>query len=631
MITKELIEYVKNQITGGVSKDTINHILINNGWEQKDINEAFDFLKPKAPKTVEPIKSVTPPVVSPVVAEVKPVETKVPAETGFATQVKSPGELASKIEETEFIPSPEIEDSPLLAKNEARYFPNGLLEPKSEIKINVVAGAGEKAEKISSVPADLPIQKPAEIKVAPSDHMTELGMGHFPVAKVFPVAVPIDLPQKEKEIKKHPHVIRSVVAAVLVLGVGALTAYGYFFYWNGPTHIQKEMSAALVDVKSFAFSLKANLQVLSSQTGGAENDQSSTPVSDTFVFQADGAADGHESLKALASLSVTAPVLFDTPFMLESRFLNQTLYIRVPENDTLGFIVPKGAVPASDTWIALSHADGSASADSGFNFPSLFLSKANDVSKMLSSENIAKIKQIFSASGAFELNERTGVENIGGIDTEHYHFTVNKENLFTAIDKINTEVLGIPPDDQSNTLLHDRIDKTEIGGGNIWIGIADKLPYRLAFSIMSRNAPGTVAENSTEITLDLKDYNKDVAVDAPESPLSLTQFLGALESGKTTQNLRELLQAAPLTASVFERSNNGSYRGVCSSKKGFFDLMNDVAKSNGGVRPHCSSGTAGWILYLQSGPDKNNYVCLDATGANKETQGPIIGLTCPLN
>ena len=66
MITLELIDYIKNQIKLGRSEDIIKSILINNGWNQVDIDEAFKTIisgalntpfPQSAPKGFQPVFS----------------------------------------------------------------------------------------------------------------------------------------------------------------------------------------------------------------------------------------------------------------------------------------------------------------------------------------------------------------------------------------------------------------------------------------------------------------------------------------------------------------------------------------------------------------------------------------------
>ena len=56
MINQELLDYVKQQLQQGVSKEQIKGSLMGNGWQESDINEAFMALSapsiPVPPATV---------------------------------------------------------------------------------------------------------------------------------------------------------------------------------------------------------------------------------------------------------------------------------------------------------------------------------------------------------------------------------------------------------------------------------------------------------------------------------------------------------------------------------------------------------------------------------------------------
>ena len=46
MVTKELLNYIKQQIEEEVEKDVIKTKLINNGWQDSDVEEAFNLIPP---------------------------------------------------------------------------------------------------------------------------------------------------------------------------------------------------------------------------------------------------------------------------------------------------------------------------------------------------------------------------------------------------------------------------------------------------------------------------------------------------------------------------------------------------------------------------------------------------------
>lgn len=50
MVDKKLLDYVKNELSRGVEKETLTKVLSDAGWEISDIEEAFDKVEPKAQK-----------------------------------------------------------------------------------------------------------------------------------------------------------------------------------------------------------------------------------------------------------------------------------------------------------------------------------------------------------------------------------------------------------------------------------------------------------------------------------------------------------------------------------------------------------------------------------------------------
>lgn len=46
MITKELVAYIRGELSRGIPRETLTRVLRTNGWDSKDIEEAFGFIKP---------------------------------------------------------------------------------------------------------------------------------------------------------------------------------------------------------------------------------------------------------------------------------------------------------------------------------------------------------------------------------------------------------------------------------------------------------------------------------------------------------------------------------------------------------------------------------------------------------
>ena len=44
MITQELIDYIKQQLNQGVEKEKVKQLLLANGWQNEDIEKAFEII-----------------------------------------------------------------------------------------------------------------------------------------------------------------------------------------------------------------------------------------------------------------------------------------------------------------------------------------------------------------------------------------------------------------------------------------------------------------------------------------------------------------------------------------------------------------------------------------------------------
>lgn len=54
MVSPEILDYVKNELERGIAEDKLRHVLMDNGWPEYEVNEAFEKAKEK------PIKEAVP-------------------------------------------------------------------------------------------------------------------------------------------------------------------------------------------------------------------------------------------------------------------------------------------------------------------------------------------------------------------------------------------------------------------------------------------------------------------------------------------------------------------------------------------------------------------------------------------
>jgi len=67
MINQQLLDYMRQQLTGGVARDIIKANLLTQGWSEQDISEGFVTIEkptvasvPQAPIPISPVQSFTP-------------------------------------------------------------------------------------------------------------------------------------------------------------------------------------------------------------------------------------------------------------------------------------------------------------------------------------------------------------------------------------------------------------------------------------------------------------------------------------------------------------------------------------------------------------------------------------------
>lgn len=98
MVTQELLDYMRGELTRGIAKDEIVRALVASGWTTQDVNDALTTLLPPTPVTASTASVAAAPTVqaptTPVVATT-PIENPAPAISQPVTTLE---EKAAKIE-----------------------------------------------------------------------------------------------------------------------------------------------------------------------------------------------------------------------------------------------------------------------------------------------------------------------------------------------------------------------------------------------------------------------------------------------------------------------------------------------------------------------------------------------------
>ena len=142
----------------------------------------------------------------------------------------------------------------------------------------------------------------------------------------------------------------------------------------------------------------------------------------------------------------------------------------------------------------------------------------------LSSQQIEDIKQAIKDIKFLDITEKLSGEEINGVSTYHYQFSVIKEGLSQLIIKIN-EIVG------SKSLTKEEIEnwnKMLEGlsvGGEIWIGKKDLLPYKYSIVVNLTQNGEQQFQGKLSILAEFKNFNQPINIETPSSAIELEEIL----------------------------------------------------------------------------------------------------------
>jgi len=147
----------------------------------------------------------------------------------------------------------------------------------------------------------------------------------------------------------------------------------------------------------------------------------------------------------------------------------------------------------------------------------------------LTPEQIEKLKQIVAQTKVFKVTEKLASEEIEGVNTHHYKFSIDKNELRKLIVNIivivenKTLTEGLVEFDRTRIM-----EKLESLNGEIWIGKKDLLPYKISFeALMITSVSGFKIPDKDKFMLmiSFKNYDKPVKIDIPSPVKSLEEIL----------------------------------------------------------------------------------------------------------
>ena len=449
-----------------------------------------------------------------------------------------------------------------------------------------------------------------------------------------PVVFAPPLPKKSKRI---PTII-AIIICLLLVGGGT---FAYFNYFQSPERVCRKMIEKMEKVKSFEYSGTAKIEVemsgensLDSLLGGDNYPETAVPQNTkaTLTLDVQGAFDRNDeqNQKTYSVLDLNLGTLaegvdFSLGLGLETKTIGKLSYFRLTKIPSLGIIDLNSL---KNRWFEvdvekLSELLGPEAEEQ--------LRKMEERQKG-EAEQINRLLEEFKESKTLKISEKLSDEKINNTNTYHYKFTIDKEESkkflreLIKIGESNIEDESLKPkEEELGKGLDELLEKTELLGGEVWIGKKDSMLHKVSFEMATKKTKGVSMKFSGFLVL--KDFNKPVQIEIPSSAEPIEEIFKGLfggilgmdtESPKDRRIISDMDRLRS-TAEVYRGNNNESYSGFCASEDE--NVLETDIKSTpvGGLEYNCYSNTIDGSSYcVEVKLNSGKYWCIDSDLKSKE-------------
>lgn len=427
---------------------------------------------------------------------------------------------------------------------------------------------------------------------------------------------------KSGDTPKKKHTLLKVLIIVLIVTLSAGGAYAYYSgYFTNMETITKKSFASFKDAQSLSYDTTITIDA-------GEN----IPAGINFLSK-------NISLTSKGSYDIrdSSSPSFETDLSLSSgntlakgsvRFLNQTLYTKI---DTLPIM---SLLPNVEQYVGKWYS---------FNIkndqlplpinplPSFGVNKG--IFEKLTDDQKNKITEITKDAHLINTEKRLPVEEISGIPSYHFTFSLDKEGITTYAKKVEEYVHEVGKDDSylSSFSMNDMI--TGLGtvqnfSGTAWISKKDSLLQKviISFDVVY----GETHTVKVQIVSLFTDWNTPKNIQAPEESTTFQTLMeSSLETARQKGNdasTKAQLANTRAAGEIYYNKNKFSYYGFCKSKD-LLDTETGIKNVNPDAMFTCKDGVTRFAVSAKL--STGGHFCIDNTGfANVKATGVITTPTC---
>lgn len=353
------------------------------------------------------------------------------------------------------------------------------------------------------------------------------------------------------------------------------------------------------------------------------------------------------------------------------RMINKSLYLSFTKAPELGFFSLK---TIENKWVVIKQNESS----NLVNNPLLGSMPLNMYpSNNFTEERSEKIMELLKNAKIVKITKKHFPQMIDGNLAYHFDFELDRQGIISFITELRSYIItidasssgGIPEiNDEDLNKIISYIDNFK---GEIWVGVFNKLPYKIStnFNVID---PDDLNKGFSFVSADISysEWNKPVSVEVPNGAVSIEEMLKSgfggfsnsiseessflyqeltpkqkesiddittsdinnpfyLEAAKTKNGdstIKSILGGMIANAELFYDNNKNSYKGYCRDKGEFGAYQSAIKLPNGTVYK-CNDLTNVWVAWAQL--SNKEYFCVDNIGTTNSFNKLPSGTSCP--
>lgn len=428
--------------------------------------------------------------------------------------------------------------------------------------------------------------------------------------------------KKDSGITKKKHVLLKIIITIVLLML--LTGGGYAYYTGYFTNIEtvaKKSFVSFKDAQSLSFDTTITIDM------GESAVEEISFLSKNISLTSKGSYDVRDS---------TSPS-FDSTFSFSSgstlvkasmRFLNETLYAKI---DTAPLI---SLLPSIDQYIGKWYSFNikNDQLPSSIN-PLSSVGVNKDVFEKLTDEQKNKITELTRDADIIQTDKRLLPEEIAGVLSHHFTFSLNKDGIKTYAKQIEEYVHEVGKDDSylssfSMNDITESIDNIQNFSGTAWISKKDNLLQKVTISFDVSYGSDRTAK--VQIISLFTDWNTPKNIQAPEESTTFQDLMeSSLDSARQKGNdasIKAQLANTRAEGEIYYDKNKFSYYGFCKSTA-ILNTTSAVNAVNPGALFACKDGVTRFAVSAKL--STGEHFCVDHTSfADIKTTGVITAPSC---